>query len=544
MMFEKLKRWVSCFILCMVLGFAYLPAEARADSPVSIETVEELMAISDNLKGSYILANDLDLTGSLPKNGWKSIGTFKGTFDGNGHTISGLWGEGGCYKGLFSIIDGAKISNLTIILSEQGLTGGYEVGAVAGKAKNAAVIENVTVKGGFIRVTGGGYAGGIVGKFDQRGGKLSNVKVIGTTTETSGNYSGGVLGFGRKITIEGARAESTQSKAFSYAGGIAGALEGCTVSDSHVVFNPKIDNQALNDANAEISAKGSYAGGFAGAIYGKTAVADSSVEGNAIDAGLSYSGGFIGTMYEKSTIERCHTTIKEVQAASEYAGGFAGEINSGSVTLATATGNAKAANVAGGFTAIAYNKAKLLQTSARGNVYSKINYAGGLAGKLHGGSSIEQGCAYGDVQTNGYVSGGLVGEVAGNSTVANAFAQGNVSGTTGVGGLVGYFSGSGKVQKHTVYNCYSTGTVSGKAGSKEVGAFSGHSGVTFMGTNYYNTDYAGTEQIHGTAGHPQGTPPVGKTTLEMLEQATYEGWDFDQIWSIDEGSSYPFFTFN
>ena len=34
---------------------------------------------------------------------------------------------------------------------------------------------------------------------------------------------------------------------------------------------------------------------------------------------------------------------------------------------------------------------------------------------------------------------------------------------------------------------------------------------------------------------------TGKTTYEMSQQATFTGWDFTSIWSIDEGSSYPYF---
>ena len=31
----------------------------------------------------------------------------------------------------------------------------------------------------------------------------------------------------------------------------------------------------------------------------------------------------------------------------------------------------------------------------------------------------------------------------------------------------------------------------------------------------------------------------GKTTIEMKQQATYTGWDFNEVWSIDEGVDYP-----
>ena len=31
-----------------------------------------------------------------------------------------------------------------------------------------------------------------------------------------------------------------------------------------------------------------------------------------------------------------------------------------------------------------------------------------------------------------------------------------------------------------------------------------------------------------------------KTTMEMMQQATFEGWNFTLAWAIDEGTSYPY----
>lgn len=48
----------------------------------------------------------------------------------------------------------------------------------------------------------------------------------------------------------------------------------------------------------------------------------------------------------------------------------------------------------------------------------------------------------------------------------------------------------------------------------------------------------------GITGPPEGivtTSPVAKalTTKEMKQQASFQGWDFDKIWTIEEGVDYP-----
>jgi hypothetical protein len=56
----------------------------------------DLAAVADDLTASYILANDITLSGNWTPIGWKQIeatgegADFEGTFDGNGYTIKGL----------------------------------------------------------------------------------------------------------------------------------------------------------------------------------------------------------------------------------------------------------------------------------------------------------------------------------------------------------------------------------------------------------------------------------------------------------------------
>jgi len=49
--------------------------------------------------------------------------------------------------------------------------------------------------------------------------------------------------------------------------------------------------------------------------------------------------------------------------------------------------------------------------------------------------------------------------------------------------------------------------------------------------SYYDQDTTG--QSDTGKGEP-------RPTAEMKRQGTYTGWDFDTVWSIDEGESYPY----
>lgn len=92
---------------------------------------------------------------TAPENVFPSISTFKGTLDGNGHTISGIYavrtvsGGTGNYGGLFGTLDGGKIMNLVIrnsfMMAENTSWGSknIHVGGIAGNVKNNASIVNL-----------------------------------------------------------------------------------------------------------------------------------------------------------------------------------------------------------------------------------------------------------------------------------------------------------------------------------------------------------------------------------------------------------------
>ena len=135
------------------------------------------------------------------ENNYTPIGTeshpFRGTFDGQGKTISGLNINLSTtdYVGLFGIINGATIKNVK--LDNSTITGKNSVGGIVGyggssftTVENCAVTSNVSVSG-YSRV------GGIVGKFATVRGCTSAAVVKG-----DGYYVGGIIGSGDYTTIE------------------------------------------------------------------------------------------------------------------------------------------------------------------------------------------------------------------------------------------------------------------------------------------------------------------------------------------------------
>ncbi len=141
-------------------------------NPYIIANLSDLEALSDyaatnDAEGEYFeLTADIDMSGAYGDGGkesWTSIGdvllsySFKGTFDGKGHTIKGLYiGEDG-YGGLFDGIGtGGTVKNLSVSGSIDAMS--TAIGGIAGT--NSGTIENCYSD---VDITGRGSLGGIAG---------------------------------------------------------------------------------------------------------------------------------------------------------------------------------------------------------------------------------------------------------------------------------------------------------------------------------------------------------------------------------------------
>ena len=250
------------------LGYIY-------DSNTKTYTVynaDGLMNIAELVNGgktdiNITLTADIDLTG---KN-WTPIGTdydnsYKGTFDGGGHTITGLtFTTNDEYAGLFGWLNRA------------------------GTVKNV-VMEGVQITSNQIY---GGSIGGVVG---YSWGTIENCSVSGSVSGTV--YVGGVVGVQIGGSITGCSSSATV-KGMVDVGGVAGqtnssaTLTACYATGNVIIeINPKknIAGGSLVGMNAGSSLLACYATG--------------NVTSTGSSTGNVHIGGFLGNNY--TTVTACY----------------------------------------------------------------------------------------------------------------------------------------------------------------------------------------------------------------------------------------------
>ena len=252
-----MKKRLLALLLVLTMVFSLMPAALAADTvdvsalpeytadadtsagaAYKISTEESLRAFAaavkaDDGKGTYnlsgvsfYLANDIALTGA-----WTPVGNgvsavkdfFAGTFDGCGHTISGLNVQG---QGLFAAINQATIRNLNVSGTVSS-TVNY-VGGIVGKVQDGT-IENCSFSGS---VTGGGYTGGIAG-----GLSSNNVTISGcvNAADVTGTTAGGILGYGKKIVAIRDCYNTGSVTGSAKAGGIVGQLQKGTIENCYSI---------------------------------------------------------------------------------------------------------------------------------------------------------------------------------------------------------------------------------------------------------------------------------------------------------------------
>lgn len=167
---------------------------------------------------------------------------------------------------------------------------------------------------------------------------------------------------------------------------------------------------------------------------------------------------------------------------------------------------------------------------------------GGICGNLSYGN-IENCMVTGDISGGQYV-GGVVG-YSDYSSISQCASSGNIIATNAeVGGILGgcYYKSC------SIENCYSIANVKaegsynldayGIGGSAENCYFAGT--ISGADINYvYPIGSYNTNSYYDSEKTKISGKPGALTTKEMKQQASFQGWDFDKIWTIQEGVDYP-----
>ena len=190
---RKISKLLSLLLAAVLLLSLAAPAALAAGSAdvVYLRTAEDLAELSKNCtldswsqgKTVYLEA-DIDLTGT----DFAPIPTFGGTFEGQGHTISGLSLTGsGNVRGLFRYI---QPSGVVRDLSVEGWIDPTDrkntLGGIAGS--NQGLLSNCSFHG---TVRGADYIGGLVGT-NESTGQIINCTFSGAVTGE--HYVGGIAG--------------------------------------------------------------------------------------------------------------------------------------------------------------------------------------------------------------------------------------------------------------------------------------------------------------------------------------------------------------
>ena len=244
------------------------------DDSYTVYNANGLMNVAELVNGgktdiNITLTADIDLTGK----DWTPIGTdydnsYTGTFDGGGHTITGLTvTTNDEYAGLFGYL---------------------------GNFGKAGTVKNVVMDG--IQITCNhrlGYAGGVVG---YSRGTIENCSVSGSV---SGTVSvGGVVGAQRDGSITGCSSSATVKGTLNV-GGVAGqTIFGATLTACYATGNVIIEI----DRTQNISGGGLV--GFNDGISLLSCYATGNVTSTGSSTGYVHIGGFLGDNY--ITVTACY----------------------------------------------------------------------------------------------------------------------------------------------------------------------------------------------------------------------------------------------
>ena len=280
--YHLVKISIFLIMIAFIVGIA-----GCGSMPTEIRNWYDLDAVSDNVRGSYILINDLDsttagyeeLAGTTANEGkgWQPIAvnnTFVGSFDGQGYEICDLFinRPDESDVGLFAFVEtGGVIENVGIANGD--ITGYEAVGSLVGY--NRGTVRNSYAHG---NVAGNLDIGSLVGVND---GTVSNSYSSGTLT--GADSIGGLVG----------KNDGTVSTSYS-----SGSMTGNNSIGGLVGKNDGTVSTSYSNATAE-------GNDFVGDLVGVNSGTVSNSYAGGTVGGSSFVGGLVGR--NEGVVSKCYS---------------------------------------------------------------------------------------------------------------------------------------------------------------------------------------------------------------------------------------------
>lgn len=309
------------------------------------------------------LENDIELNTFNSYHNWAIIGDslehpFQGTFDGKGHNIGYLWVEitqehpEKRYAGVFGVIDGGTVKNLTVGgtvihgLGTYGGEGAYDElytasGAIAGYVKSGQVIGctnyAMTEMEGEIMYRN---SGGLVGINSGTILRCTNYGDISTKLGMSQRHVGGIAGMVHGKNASVWYCENRHNiKGYYEVGGIAGAVKNGGEIQSCSNFNKVQGSSILGGIAGNVTGTGTYSDGSKKECLIKNVYSLGEIDGWSKNYSASSTGGIVGVMgYERWTeealpplpvVENAYTTVQYSNDLYSNRGSIIGVFRSG-----------------------------------------------------------------------------------------------------------------------------------------------------------------------------------------------------------------------
>ena len=541
----------------LVAPSAIQPADAFAggtgteSDPYQIATAEQLTLLYENTRrlgkdetetlGSstarydfstawYVLTADIALNDTAdfdqwaekaPEYGWQPIEDFRGHFDGQGHTISGLYlydiSEEICDIGLFCGLTSADVQNLNFSCCRIVVSGNAsKVGTLAGTCFYS-VLENCAVSDSQIvckdslyhDVSLGGIAGSLLaGSLVKREDEparhdtaIRRCSFSGSIEALSDCYDvGGIVAYLSSGVLENCTSSGAFSVERTSLGGIAGTVDGATGSGAFV-------SRCTSQCTLTSQNKNAVVGGIVGTASNSSAVASDTQIRNCVNKGViqsagSQTGGLVGDVYSGTLDSRL--VIRDCRNEADVTGqnntgGLVGQLtprkldftlqdcaNTGEVVGSTWVGGIVGmADIPGG------DHCEVLRCSNSGAVNAESS-AGGIVGGGVGPCTTPVGTELqlnscrnsGTVTVQRNMAGGILGAVISRKegetthidkcentgTVCSATTSGRLGGIVG-GGVAGYVSNDPATPACLVTNTVNRGDIVFGDGAKDFADF-------------------------------------------------------------------------